>query len=107
MAIHTLKKSDNLISMKKTLTATEVARNFSAVLDSVEDGDEVAITRGKKVVATLTPTIQKSNGASVISFLEKWHDKNGPMDEETFSIYEEVLADRRAPHNLADSKRVD
>jgi hypothetical protein len=32
--------SDNLISMKR-MTATEVARNFSAVLDEVENGEEI------------------------------------------------------------------
>ena len=31
--------SDNLIVMKKIMTATEVARNFSDVLDAVVAGD--------------------------------------------------------------------
>lgn len=93
--------------MKKTLTATEVARNFSNVLDSVERGDEVSITRGKRVIATLSPAIQKSNGAKMASFLEAWHEKNGAMDEEALAIYQEVLADRRAPHNLVNPERVD
>lgn len=46
-------KSDNLIFVKKTMTATEVARNFSEVLDAVEAGDEIEITRGKKAIAVL------------------------------------------------------
>ena len=46
-------KSDNLISMKKIMTATEVARNFSEVLDAVEAGDEITITRCNKPVAVL------------------------------------------------------
>ena len=45
--------SDNLISMKKTMTATEVARNFSEVLDGVANGDEITITRGKKPIAVM------------------------------------------------------
>jgi hypothetical protein len=45
--------SDNLISMKKTMTATEVARNFSAVLDAVIAGDEIEITRGKEAIALI------------------------------------------------------
>ena len=38
--------SDNLIYMKKTMTATEVARNFSYVLDAVANVDEITIPRG-------------------------------------------------------------
>ena len=45
--------SDNLINMKKTMTATEVARNFSDVLDAVVAGDEITITRGKRPIAVL------------------------------------------------------
>jgi antitoxin (DNA-binding transcriptional repressor) of toxin-antitoxin stability system len=44
-------KSDNLIFMSKTMTATEVSRSFSDVLDLVENGETVFITRGKKVIA--------------------------------------------------------
>lgn len=39
--------------MKKTMTATEVARNFSDVLDAVVAGDEITITRGKRPIARL------------------------------------------------------
>jgi hypothetical protein len=39
-------ESDNLIPMKKIMTATEVARNFSEVLDAVANGEEITITRG-------------------------------------------------------------
>jgi transcriptional regulator len=53
MTLNTVTKSDNLIFMKRTLTATEAARNFSALLDSVEAGDEIEITRGKKVIAVI------------------------------------------------------
>lgn len=47
--------SDNLIFMAKQMTATEVARNFSAVLDLVAGGETVEITRGKAVLAVLAP----------------------------------------------------
>lgn len=48
-------KSDNLILVRKRMSATEVSRNFSAVLDLVVAGDEVEITRGNRVVATVRP----------------------------------------------------
>jgi antitoxin (DNA-binding transcriptional repressor) of toxin-antitoxin stability system len=93
-------ESDNLIFMRKTMTATEVARNFSAVLDSVEAGDEIEITRGKKVVATLKREATKKNGAALIAMIEQRHAKYGPMDDETYDAFQQVLAERHAPHNL-------
>jgi prevent-host-death family protein len=37
------------------MTATEVARRFSAVLNRVQDGDEIEITRNGRTVAVLSP----------------------------------------------------
>ncbi|HEY9389455.1 MAG TPA: type II toxin-antitoxin system Phd/YefM family antitoxin [Mycobacteriales bacterium] len=39
----------------KTVTATEVARNFSAVLDEAEHGETIVVTRGGRRVATISP----------------------------------------------------
>jgi prevent-host-death family protein len=55
----------------KEMTATEVARNFSAVLDSVKDGESVVITRGGEQIATLVPT-PRANGAALAEALRKW-----------------------------------
>lgn len=59
--------SDNLTFMK-TMTATEASRAFSALLDDVENGETVVITRGGKRIATLGPASQ-GNGAEVLAFL--------------------------------------
>ncbi len=40
----------------KSLTATEVARKMSDVLDAVEDGERFVIVRHGRVVARLEPT---------------------------------------------------
>lgn len=92
-------KSDNLISMKKTMTATEVARNFSEVLDLVEAGDEVEITRGNKVIAMLSgkphPTVK-----DLLEAVANFHSQFGAPDDETIAIYDQILADRHAPENL-------
>lgn len=53
------------------MTATEVARNFSAVLDSVEAGETVVITRGGERVATVTPA-SRANGAALAEVIRKW-----------------------------------
>ena len=40
----------------KTLSVTEVARNFSAVVDSVErDQEEIVLVRNRRTVARLVP----------------------------------------------------
>ncbi len=93
------KESDNLISMKR-MTATEVARNFSAVLDQVENGEEIEITRGKKVIATLKKEEVKTPGAALIAMFKDRQKKYGPMDDETYAVYQEILAERHAPYNL-------
>lgn len=52
------------------MTATEVARSFSAVLDSVANGETIVITRGGQRVAELTPT-PAANGATVRDILRR------------------------------------
>lgn len=91
--------SDNLISMKR-MSATEVARNFSAVLDEVESGEEIEITRGKKVIATLRNAVEKKTAGALLQKIKERHEKYGPMDDETYAAFQEVLAERHAPYNL-------
>jgi len=63
----------------KEMSATEVARNFSSVLDSVESGETVIITRGGHRIATVTPA-PRANGAAVAEVLRKWQD-NPALDD--------------------------
>jgi prevent-host-death family protein len=53
-----------------TMTATDVARNFSSVLDAVAGGETIVITRGGRRVAKLTPT-PAANGAAVREVLRR------------------------------------
>ena len=39
----------------RTVTATEAARNFAAVLDEAEHGETIIVTRGGRRVATIGP----------------------------------------------------
>ena len=41
--------------MDRTLTATEVKAQFFALLDDVQQGEEIIITRGGRVIARLAP----------------------------------------------------
>lgn len=77
-------KSDNLISMKKIMTATEVARNFSDVLDAVVNGDEITITRGNKPIAVLGSVKEEIPNSLLLAEALKSHFekyKDVPIDE--------------------------
>ena len=39
----------------RTITATEAARRFSDLLDAIEQGESVTVTRGNKPIAELRP----------------------------------------------------
>ncbi|WP_225725849.1 MULTISPECIES: type II toxin-antitoxin system Phd/YefM family antitoxin [unclassified Nocardia] len=53
----------------KVMTATEVARNLSAVLDQAEHGETISITRGGRRIALLAPAT-RANGADLIALFE-------------------------------------
>ena len=50
------------------MTATEASRSFASLLDAVEHGETVVITRGGKRIASLGPA-PVGNGAAVRSLL--------------------------------------
>ncbi|SCK48876.1 type II toxin-antitoxin system Phd/YefM family antitoxin [Streptomyces sp. WMMB 322] len=60
----------------KTMTATEVSRNFASVLDRAEHGETIVITRGGRRLATLSPTTT-GNGGALMDFLAAH-----PVDED-------------------------
>lgn len=43
----------------KTITATEASRRFSDLLDAIESGESVTITRGNQPVAEMRPAAQR------------------------------------------------
>lgn len=59
----------------KTLTVTEVARNFSAVLDDVErDQKEVLLVRNHRRIARLVPEPPAQNALEVLGDLYRTLD---------------------------------
>jgi prevent-host-death family protein len=44
----------------RTITATEASRNFSDLLDLVESGETVRITRGNELVAEIAPARRRT-----------------------------------------------
>ena len=63
----TLAESDNLIGMR-TVTATEASRSFAALLDEVENGESVIVTRGGRRIACIGPATA-GNGREVVELL--------------------------------------
>ncbi len=51
-----------------TITATEASRTFAALLDQIERGEQVVITRGGRRVAQMGP-VTSGNGAALIAQL--------------------------------------
>jgi prevent-host-death family protein len=94
--------SDNLINMKKTMTATEVARNFSDVLDAVVAGDEITITRGKRPIAVLSE-VKKTvpNSVALKAALDEYYKTSTPRTEqEAQQLIDEIRAERDADLEL-------
>ena len=59
----------------KTLTVTEVARNFSAVMDGVErDREEIVLVRNRKTIARLVPEPPAQDAIGVLGDLYRTLD---------------------------------
>jgi prevent-host-death family protein len=54
----------------RTITATEASRNFSDLLDAIERGETVTITRGHHPVAEIRPARHRT-GADLRAALEQ------------------------------------
>ena len=60
----------------KTLSVTEVARNFSAVLDGVErEQEEVVLVRNRRQIARLVPEPPARNALEVLGDLYRTLDE--------------------------------
>jgi antitoxin (DNA-binding transcriptional repressor) of toxin-antitoxin stability system len=57
-------KSD-IVQTMRTMTATEAARSFAAVLDLAEHGETIVVIRGGRRVATISPAADGTWGAFV------------------------------------------
>jgi len=67
--------------MDRTLTATEVKAQFFALLDDVQQGEEIMITRGGRVIARLAP----ARGPHALRGRFAGVASSGASDEELFS----------------------
>jgi antitoxin (DNA-binding transcriptional repressor) of toxin-antitoxin stability system len=79
----------------KEMSATEVARRFSAVLDGAENGEAVVITRGGRQVAMLVPA-PRANGNALLDVFRRWEGRVPVGD----AFEADVAAARQVPADL-------
>ncbi len=63
----------------REMSASEAARNFSAVLDSAADGETIVVTRAGKRVALIVPA-PRANGAALREVFRRWQG-NAAFDD--------------------------
>jgi antitoxin (DNA-binding transcriptional repressor) of toxin-antitoxin stability system len=82
-------QSDNLLLVKR-LSVTDVARNFSAVLDDLErDQEEVVLVRNQRQIARLVPEASQQDALSVFGDLYR------TLDDETAEALSAAIASHR------------
>jgi len=69
----------------REVTASEASRNFSAVLDSVERGEIIVVTRAGRRVASIAPT-PAATGAGLNAVLTRWRGAAALDDDFAESI---------------------
>ena len=85
----------------KTLTVTEVARNFSAVMDRLEtEQEEVVLIRNNKPIARLVPEPPAQNALEVLGDLYRTLD-----DETADALIEAIKSGKKAEHGRLDELR--
>ena len=76
----------------KTLSVTDVARNFSAVLDALErDQEEIVLVRNQRHVARLVPEAPRQDALSVFADLYRTLD-----DETAEALSAAIASDRKS-----------
>lgn len=73
----------------REVSATEVSRNFSAVLDSTERGETILVTRGGEPVATIAPA-PRANGGALIELFARYAHSPGPGGDELAETIESL-----------------
>ena len=81
----------------KTLNATEIARNFSSVLDEVErDQEEIVVVRNQRQIARLIPEPPEQNALEVLGDLYR------TLDDETADALSETISNSRKNGSLGE-----
>lgn len=77
----------------RTITATDASRNFKLLLDAVEGGESIAITRGGKTIAEIHPQLRRT----AHEFLAAVRDLPEPSSGNSTDVEEFFTELRSAP----------
>jgi antitoxin (DNA-binding transcriptional repressor) of toxin-antitoxin stability system len=80
----------------RTMTATEASRSFSDLLDAIERGESVTITRGNHAVAEMRPA-RRRTGAGLRAALETVPPPDDRFAEDIAGALTVVANDRNDP----------
>lgn len=80
----------------REMTASEASRSFSAVLDSVEHGETIVVTRAGRRIASITPA-PSATGAAFNAVLNHWSSTDAFDDN-----FADNIADARTSLSSAD-----
>ena len=81
----------------KTMTVTEVSRNFREVMDGVEEaGEEVVLMRNRRAIARLVPEPAEQTALLVLGDLYRM------LDEPTGNALAKAVARRKLSAKVAD-----
>jgi prevent-host-death family protein len=80
---------------KSSYGAFEAKTHFSNLLDRVEQGDRITITRHGRVVATLVPTKPKTNNDLIELTRRAWESTRGTSLPEGMTIRDLINAGRK------------
>jgi prevent-host-death family protein len=69
----------------REMTASDASRNFSAVLDSVEQGETIVVTRAGRRIASIAPA-PAATGAALNALLTRWRGSAALDDDFARSI---------------------
>jgi antitoxin (DNA-binding transcriptional repressor) of toxin-antitoxin stability system len=80
----------------RTMTATEASRNFSDLLDAIERGEIVTITRGNHAVAEMRPA-RRRTGADLRAALEHMPPPDDRFAEEIAAAIGLISSEEKDP----------
>jgi len=83
--------------MTRVMSATEVARNFSEVLDLVAAGETIEITRGKQVLGVISPKLESPwfELKKQLALFQKQNPVPAVTDKELIAALDEEVANYR------------
>jgi prevent-host-death family protein len=80
------------------MTATEASRNFSAVLDRVQAGEEIEIVRNGALVAVIRPLAVKKQWLTAAEFRELMRSLP-PVDEDFIKDLDDIRQESGFPED--------